>query len=185
MYRVYCVIHACNLSASIARKLFCILLHRMPQFASYARFLALSACIPIQHVEIGKFMFPAARPTQPVVVDPCNPSPCGINAECTAKHGDDDDYAVATCKCRPGFPKGDAYTACRPECVNNADCPQKQACGSQKCIDPCPGLCGHNAVCRVINHNPLCTCNDGYSGSPYQGCRQIPRKKYQPMQFNS
>ena len=65
-------------------------------------------------------------PREPVKTDPCYPSPCESNAECTSKQ-DDDDHAVATCKCRPGFPKGDPYTACRPECVNNADCPQKQA----------------------------------------------------------
>ena len=70
----------------------------------------------------------------------------------------------------------------RPECINNADCPPTRACGSQKkCVDPCPGLCGHNAVCRVINHNPLCSCNAGYTGSPYQGCRQIPRKLFAPI----
>ena len=26
----------------------------------------------------------------------------------------------------------------------------------QKCRDPCPGLCGANAECRVTNHNPIC-----------------------------
>ncbi|KAF0298053.1 Neurogenic locus notch 1 [Amphibalanus amphitrite] len=124
-----------------------------------------SACTPV----------PVTQPPQePAKADPCFPSPCGSNAECISKDRDDDDSAVAICKCLPGFPKGDPYTGCRPECVTNADCGQTQACGSQqKCIDPCPGLCGHNAACRVINHNPLCTCNAGYSGSPYQGCIQI------------
>ena len=144
-------------------------------FASCARILECTACVPIQHVEAGPSVFSAARPTQPVVIDPCYPSPCGPNADCSVRDGDD--YAVATCKCRAGFPKGDPNTGCRPECVTNADCPLTQACGSQqKCIDPCPGLCGRNAVCRMTNHNPLCTCNDGYTGSPHQGCTLIPRK---------
>lgn len=114
-------------------------------------------------------------PREPVKTDPCYPSPCGSNAECISKQ--DGENAVATCKCLQGFPKGDPYTGCRPECVTNSDCPQTQACGSQqKCIDPCPGLCGYNAACRVINHNPLCTCNVGFTGSPYQGCTEFKRK---------
>ena len=121
---------------------------------------------------------PPRQPTRPQVVDPCYPSPCGPNAECIQKNQDDDDHVVAICNCLQGFPKGDPYTGCRPECVTNPDCPQTQACGSEKkCIDPCPGLCGRNAVCRVINHNPLCTCNAGYTGSPYQECRRIPRER--------
>ena len=121
---------------------------------------------------------PPRQPPEPEAVDPCYPSPCGPNAECNHKNDDDDNsHPIAICSCPLRFPKGDPYVGCRPECVNNADCPQKQACGSQqKCIDPCPGLCGHSAVCRVSNHNPLCTCNAGFTGSPYQGCRIIPRK---------
>ena len=100
-----------------------------------------------------------------MVSDPCNPSPCGANADCIEKNN------VATCQCRPGYPKGDPFTGCRPECITSADCPQTQACGTQqKCIDPCPGLCGPNAQCQTINHQPICRCISGYSGDPYRGC---------------
>lgn len=43
-----------------------------------------------------------------------------------------------------------------------------------KCIDPCPGICGLNAMCRAVNHNPICTCLPGYDGDPFDRCSLIP-----------
>lgn len=60
---------------------------------------------------------------------------------------------------------------CRPECTNNAECSSVLACHNQKCIDPCPGSCGLNAVCRVVNHNAVCSCQQGYVGDPLSGCQ--------------
>lgn len=60
---------------------------------------------------------------------------------------------------------------CRPECVLSTDCPQHQACIKQKCRDPCPGTCGINARCQVINHNPICTCKAGFTGDPFVTCQ--------------
>lgn len=40
----------------------------------------------------------------------------------------------------------------------------------QKCQDPCPGSCGVNAYCNVYNHNPICSCIDGYTGDPFTSC---------------
>lgn len=65
---------------------------------------------------------------------------------------------------------------CRPECVTSTDCPQNQACIKQKCKDPCPGTCGINAKCQVINHNPICTCKAGFTGDPFVTC-QLERSK--------
>ena len=59
---------------------------------------------------------------------------------------------------------------CRPECQINADCPTDKACINRKCQDPCPGLCGVNAYCRVRNHVPICVCNPGYIGDPFSSC---------------
>lgn len=64
---------------------------------------------------------------------------------------------------------------CRPECVLNSECPQNKACIRNKCMDPCPGTCGQNALCEVYNHVPMCRCPQGMSGNafvqclPYQG----------------
>jgi len=42
-------------------------------------------------------------------------------------------------------------------------------------LQPCPGLCGVNAQCRVINHIATCTCNEGYEGDPFTSCRLRPK----------
>ena len=69
---------------------------------------------------------------------------------------------------------GDPYTQCRPECVTNSDCPANRACANLKCIDPCPGTCGLQARCQVVNHIPTCTCKQGYRGDPFTQCVLIP-----------
>lgn len=98
--------------------------------------------------------------------DPCNPSPCGENAQCSVRNG------VAKCACIPPY-IGDPYSnGCRPECVYNADCSGNTACIRQHCRDPCPGVCGVNAQCAVVNHIPTCTCEGGYQGDPFTGCRR-------------
>ena len=96
------------------------------------------------------------------VNDPCNPSPCGANALC-------DD---GTCTCLPNY-FGDAYTHCRPECTMNSDCSRSKACMNQRCVDPCPGVCGSEARCDVVNHVPMCSCPPGTSGNPFSACRIV------------
>ena len=100
-------------------------------------------------------------------MDPCNPSPCGSNAVCTTRG------RAGSCQCIPDY-FGDPYVACRPECVINSDCPASKQCRNLHCIDPCPGLCGTNANCKVANHIPVCVCNQGYIGDPFVSCRRPP-----------
>ena len=76
---------------------------------------------------------------------PCNPSPCGANAKCEERNN------AASCTCLPEY-SGDPYVECRPECILNQDCPYTKTCLRNKCIDPCPGLCGANAECVVAMH---------------------------------
>lgn len=94
---------------------------------------------------------------------PCIPSPCGSNAVCREQNG------AGACHCLPEY-IGNPYEGCRPECVLNSDCPSNRACIRNKCNDPCPGTCGQNAQCLVINHLPSCNCRIGYSGDPYRYC---------------
>ena len=79
------------------------------------------------------------------------------------------------CSCLPnyiGSPPG-----CRPECVVSSECSFDKACINQKCVNPCmAGTCGSNAICRVNNHSPICTCNNGFTGNPFTICSRIPRK---------
>ena len=61
-------------------------------------------------------------------------------------------------------------------CYDNDECPLYNACENTKCINPCAerNPCAPSAICKVINHEPECTCPDGFIGSPLTDCR--PRK---------
>ena len=108
--------------------------------------------------------------------DPCNPSPCGANAVCKERNG------AGSCTCLPEY-SGDPYTGCRPECVLNTDCNRARACVRNKCVDPCPGACGLNAECRVVNHAPSCSCLPGYTGNPLSTC-SLPPAARKPLPFS-
>ena len=101
---------------------------------------------------------------------PCSPSPCGSNAMCREQNG------AGACTCISDY-IGNPYEGCRPECVLNSDCPSNLACINSKCKDPCPGTCGLNAMCQVVNHLPSCTCISGYTGDPFQSCQFKPNER--------
>lgn len=101
------------------------------------------------------------------IQNPCEPSPCGANAICTQRNG------AGACSCIEDY-QGNPYEGCRPECVLSSDCPTDKACIRNKCKDPCPGVCGSNANCAVVNHVPTCTCITGYVGDPFSACRMPP-----------
>lgn len=98
-------------------------------------------------------------------VQPCSPSPCGPNSLCRVVN------EVAVCSCQPNYIG--SPPSCRPECVVSAECLLPQACLNNKCQDPCPGTCGINANCQVINHNPICSCSSGHTGDPFTRCYLI------------
>lgn len=57
------------------------------------------------------FLVPEIRAPDPLPVDPCNPNPCGNNAECRARG------ERPVCSCPRGY-DGDPLTSCRKgECV--------------------------------------------------------------------
>ena len=106
-----------------------------------------------------KFSF--ANFSEPPSDDPCYPNPCGINGNCRPSTG-----GSFVCSCAPGY----FGTPCRPECSRNTDCPMDRTCLNQKCVDPCPGVCGVNAECTVVSRSPICRCRDGYTGNPFSRC---------------
>ena len=57
-------------------------------------------------------------------------------------------------------------------CASDNDCPDYTACENRKCINPCAERdpCARNAYCKVIRHQPVCTCPDGYIGDPTTSC---------------
>ena len=108
-------------------------------------------------------------PSPPVPVNPCVPSPCGPFSQCQNIGG------IPSCSCLPNY-VGSAPN-CRPECSINSDCTSDKACIREKCRDPCPGSCGTNAYCNVVNHTPICTCPRDYTGDPFTSCRPMPTRK--------
>lgn len=85
----------------------------------------------------------------PPKVNPCHPSPCGPNTECKVVH----DLPVCSCLANYiGSPPN-----CRPECTINPECPRDKACLRQKCVDPCPGVCGGNILIEFFSpkHNTI------------------------------
>lgn len=102
--------------------------------------------------------------------DPCTPSPCGSNAICRVQQN------TASCSCQDDY-IGNPYEGCRPECTLSSDCPSNQACFRSKCRDPCPGTCGANAQCYVINHAAVCNCLERYTGDPFNYCNLITERK--------
>lgn len=83
---------------------------------------------------------------------------------------------AVVCKCLPGY-VGDPYLCCHPECARNSSCALNRACIRNKCIDPCPGLCGTNAECVMNNHAPICSCQEEHTGNPYSSCSLIAVKQ--------
>lgn len=116
---------------------------------------------PFSYCNIQQIQIPIEKPT------PCIPSPCGSNAICREQNN------AGSCTCLPDH-IGNPYEGCRPECLLNSDCSQNLACIRQKCQDPCPGTCGQNADCQVVNHLPSCTCRFGFIGDPYRYCNTEP-----------
>lgn len=117
------------------------------------------------------------QPSYEEPANPCMPTPCGANAICRAQNG------AGACSCLPEY-IGDPYSGCRPECVVNSDCPYNRACVRNKCVDPCPGTCGTNANCQVIDHSPSCVCRPGYTGDPFNYCSLIPPENLKPKPTN-
>lgn len=101
----------------------------------------------------------------PPPIDPCDPSPCGPNSNCRTQNGH------AVCLCQPGF--SGIPPTCRPGCIVSSECSQNKACIDNKCADPCPGSCGQNTNCLTVNHNPICSCANGYAGDPFVHCFKI------------
>lgn len=95
-------------------------------------------------------------------INPCDPSPCGPNSRCLISSN------IAVCSCLPSYKGSPPF--CQPECIVSSECSLNQACNNQKCIDPCPGTCGVNANCKVVNHNPICSCAKGLTGDPFVSC---------------
>lgn len=112
--------------------------------------------------------FPLVQPVLREPEHPCIPSPCGPSSNCREVNGQ------AVCSCVQNYIGRPPN--CRPECTTNSECTSSLACINDRCKDPCPGACGFEALCHVINHSPVCSCMNGYTGDPFSGCTAIQSK---------
>lgn len=126
-------------------------------------------CSPIGNVEktrkkcdILKILFVVEAVIPRPQENPCQPSPCGFNSQCKLIG------ESPSCSCLPNFLGSPPN--CRPECVSNSECDNQLACINQKCQDPCVGVCGLNAECRVVSHTPNCACLANFFGDPFSQC---------------
>lgn len=101
--------------------------------------------------------------------DPCYPTPCGVNTICRNVAN------AAVCECIPGYFGSPTGAGCHPECVISSDCPRTKACVNNKCVDPCPDVCGYGATCKTVNHSPICSCPSQTAGDPFVECRPSER----------
>ncbi|XP_045477748.1 neurogenic locus Notch protein-like isoform X2 [Harmonia axyridis] len=78
---------------------------------------------------------------------------------------------ATNCVCPRGF-FGNPYISCYKMCLSNEDCTSDKLCVHNLCKDPCEGACGVNTECTVdkIKRNPVCRCQDGFSGDPSRIC---------------
>lgn len=78
---------------------------------------------------------------------------------------------MPSCSCLPEFIGSPPN--CRPECASNSECPPHLACIKQRCSDPCLGICGLNAECKVVSHIPNCMCLLSFEGDPFVQCNRV------------
>lgn len=105
------------------------------------------------------------------VIEPCQrPSTCEVVPSNPVR--------TMLCVCPSGYISSGSGT-CKPtppvltigECAADPDCPAEKACVNGLCRDPCD--CGPNAECRIRDHKPVCSCPEGFQGTPELECRQI------------
>lgn len=139
----------------------CDLIEQYRKFSNVLKYFLFQPINSLSYNNV--FSTAIARPT-----DPCDPSPCGPNSQCLNTNG------KASCTCLVNY-KGTPPN-CRPECVVSTECPINRACMNQKCVDPCPNVCGIDARCESINHSPICSCGINKTGDPFVRCFDITRK---------
>ncbi|XP_069186820.1 adhesive plaque matrix protein 2 isoform X1 [Procambarus clarkii] len=110
--------------------------------------------------------------------NPCSPSPCGPNTLCEVTRDD-----RARCRCLEGYvTESTTIEGCKPQCVEDEECPDDHRCRNRKCVRVCEGgACGLNAYCDARNHKPICECPPGYRGNAQTQCtRSLPELRDAP-----
>lgn len=134
--------------------------------------------------------------------NPCDPSPCGPNTQCTVLEN-----GFSKCTCLAGYlespntirgcmqqrspcdPNPCGHGAiCDPDRQPTCFCPEPsignpfRACSMpQRGTDLCqPGPCGSNSECYVVSGREQCYCKSGFIGDPYTNCYRSPHSPCDP-----
>ncbi|KAK3913971.1 Neurogenic locus notch-like protein 1 [Frankliniella fusca] len=100
----------------------------------------------------------------------CTAGTCGDNANCEVRNH------RAVCSCPAGY-LGDPYVSCRAECLSHGDCPRdRPSCVAARCTNPCLGVCGVNADCKVRDATAICSCPRDMTGDPFVSCRPFEKR---------
>ena len=116
----------------------------------------------------------------------CSP-PCSSSRECLDNQICVGGACLAKCQDSTQCPLlhacQDGFCVQESRCRTDVDCGEQDTCvgretGLFECEDACAGpvICGRNAVCTAQGHRPVCTCPEGFFGSPTDekvGCQKI------------
>ena len=108
--------------------------------------------------------------------DPCiELAPCNLPSRCQVIPSAP--VRTMICICPEGYISSGSGT-CKPiesirviGCISDSTCATDKSCINSLCRDPCN--CGQNAQCRIKEHKPVCTCEQGYDGNPEIECVKI------------
>lgn len=108
--------------------------------------------------------------------DPCIAlEPCSLPSRCQVIPSSP--VRTMICICPEGYISSGSGT-CKPiesikviGCIADSDCSIDTSCINSLCRNPCN--CGPNAQCRIKEHKPVCTCEQGYDGNPEISCTKI------------
>ncbi len=93
------------------------------------------------------------------VFNPCVPDPCYGHGTCTVENG------LPVCTCNTGYTGGNCN---RCDTANGYEIDPQNP--SNCILSPCWGYdCGHG-TCTVVNSQPTCTCDTGYTGTNCGTC---------------
>lgn len=100
-------------------------------------------------------------------LNPCSTLSCGHGADCIVQ------AHKAHCICPAGTQGSPMVSCVSVVCQYNEDCADHEACDrlNRRCRPVCEqDTCAEQATCLAQNHQPTCTCLNGFQGNPYIEC---------------
>jgi hypothetical protein len=107
----------------------------------------------------------------------CLASECRVNSDCSDDKVCRESRCENACSLPNNCPENSVCVSenheqnCRPECSIDSDCSKDQVCHQNRCSERCaPEVCGFNAICKLVERKPVCTCPPGFTGMASLEC---------------